>query len=132
MRSPTARVTIEQGVSVVEAYRKNVIVEVRDYDMKPRANNGCEPWRDKTGKPCNRYFVPSHGQRTLVNDCASDLEKFAADLGSLPKMTVSFERDESPDGLHVLSINGVDFYFYADGAGYDGWGKQIDLGGADD
>ena len=127
MHSPSARVTVERGIADVEVYRENVIVEVRDYDAKPGTGNGRDLWKGKDGRECRRYFVPSNGQRTIASDCASELEKFASDLGSLPKMSVSFERDESPDGLHVLSINEVDFYFYADGAGYDGWGKQIDL-----
>ncbi len=132
MHSPSALVTIERGTAGVEVYRENVVVEVRDYDTQPSGGNGRGLWRDKDGKKCSRYFVPSDGQRKMASDCASELEKFAGDLGSLPKMSVAFERGKSPDGLHVLSINGVDFYFYADGAGYDGWGKQIDLGGADD
>ena len=125
MHSPSARVTIERGMADVEVYRKNVIVEVRDYDIQACGDNGRDLWTDKTGKQCSRYFVPSHGQRTIASDCATELEKFASDLGSLPNMSVSFERDKSPEGLHTLSINGVDFYFCADGSGYDGWGKQI-------
>ena len=129
MHNPSARVTIERGIADVEVYRKNVVVEVRDYDMQARRDNGRDLWTDKSGRRCYRYFVPSDGRRSLASDCAAELEKFASDLGSLPDLSVSFERDKSPDGLHVLKINGVDFYFYADGAGYDGWGKQLDLGG---
>ncbi len=132
MHSPSARVTMERGGANVEVYRENVIVEVRDYGGQRDGENGRDLWTDKSGKRCYRYFVPSDGHRMIASDCATALEKFANDLGSLPKMAVSFERDKSPDGLHVLSINGVDFYFYADGAGYDGWGKQINLGRADD
>ena len=132
MHSPSARVTIERGMANVEVYRKNVIVEVRDYDVQSGGDNGRDLWRDKNGRFCRRYFVPSDGQRKIASDCATELESFASDLGSLPNVSVSFERDKSPDGLHTLSINGVDFYFYADGAGYDGWSKQIDLPGTDD
>lgn len=132
MHSPSARVTIERGMAAVEVYRDNVVVEVRDYDIEARSDNGRDLWTDKDGRRCNRYFVPQGGQRAMASDCASELEKFASDLGGLANMSVTFERDNSPDGLHVLSINGVDFYFYADGAGYDGWGKQIRLDGARD
>ena len=132
MHSPSARVTIEGGIADVEVYRENVVIEVRDYDIQAHGGNGRDLWTDRSGRKCSRYFVPSDGRRTLATDCATELEKFASDLGSLPKMSVSFERDKAPDGLHVLSINGVDFYFSADGAGYDGWGKRIRLGGADD
>jgi len=30
-----------------------------------------------------------------------------------------------PNGLHVLRINGIEFFFYADGSGYDGWGRAV-------
>lgn len=132
MHSPSARVTIERGIADVEVYRKDVVVEVRDYDVQARGDNGRDLWTDKSGRKCSRYFVPSDGQRMIASDRATELEKFAGDLGSLPGLSVSFERDKSSDGLKVLNINGVDFYFYADGAGYDGWGKEIDLGSATD
>ncbi len=125
MHSPSARVTIVGGKATVEVYLKNVVVEVRNYDVQQNSGNGRELWRDRDGKYCDRYFAPLDGRRTLASDCATTLEEFADALGSLPKMSVTFEREESPDGLHVLSINGVDYYFNADGSGYDGWGRAI-------
>jgi len=55
----------------------------------------------------------------------NDLERFAEDLRRHVGLTVAAIPDSNPDGLHVLSINGVDFFFRADGSGYDGWGKAL-------
>ena len=54
-----------------------------------------------------------------------DLERFAEDLRRHVGLTVELLSDSNPDGLHVLRINGVDFFFRADGSGYDGWGKGL-------
>jgi len=54
-----------------------------------------------------------------------DLERFAEDLQRHVGLTVELLPDSNPDGLHVLRINGVDFFFRADGSGYDGWGKIL-------
>lgn len=66
MHSPSARVSIEHGITGVEVYRKNVIVEVRDYDIQACGDNGRNLWTDKNGRKCGRYFVPSDGQRTTA------------------------------------------------------------------
>jgi hypothetical protein len=54
-----------------------------------------------------------------------NLERFAEDLRQHAGLAVEFLPDPDPQGLHVLRINHVDFFFYADGSGYDGWGMQI-------
>jgi len=54
-----------------------------------------------------------------------DLIRFADDLRDHTGLDVHLELDPAPDGLHVLTITGTDFYFYADGSGYDGWGKRL-------
>jgi hypothetical protein len=54
-----------------------------------------------------------------------DLERFAEDLRQHACLSVEFLPDADPEGLHVLQINRVDFFFYADGSAYDGWGMQI-------
>jgi len=54
-----------------------------------------------------------------------DLERFAEDLRHHVGLAVEFLLDSNPDGLHVLRINGVDFFFRADGSGYDGWGIAL-------
>lgn len=59
-----------------------------------------------------------------------DLIRFADDLRDHTGLYVHLELDPTPDGLHVLTIDRADFYFYADGSGYDGWGKPLSQGGA--
>jgi hypothetical protein len=54
-----------------------------------------------------------------------DLERFAEDLLQHAGLTVELLPDPDPTGLHVLRINQVDYFFHADGTGYDGWGKFI-------
>ena len=54
-----------------------------------------------------------------------DLERFAEDLRHHVGLTAELLPDSNLDGLHVLRINGVDFFFRADGSGYDGWGKVL-------
>ena len=53
-----------------------------------------------------------------------DLERFADDLRDCTGLDIGLALDPSPDGLHVLKIDGADFFFNADGSGYDGWGKK--------
>ena len=54
-----------------------------------------------------------------------DLKRFAEDLRQHTGLSVMLEVDAQPNGLHILNINGVDFFFHADGSGYDGWGKSL-------
>ena len=54
-----------------------------------------------------------------------DLERFTEDLRQHAGLMVELLPDSDPEGLHVLRINRVDFFFYADGSAYDGWGQQI-------
>lgn len=56
---------------------------------------------------------------------ADDLTRFAEDLRLIAGIKTELELDRDPRGLHVLRINGVDFFFHADGSGYDGWGKAL-------
>ncbi len=49
-----------------------------------------------------------------------DLERFADDLRGHTGLEIGLVLDPSPDGLHVLTIEGADFFFYADSSGYDG------------
>ena len=57
-----------------------------------------------------------------------DLERFAHDLRTRAGLEVEIELDSDPAGLHILRIHGVDFFFHADGTGYDGWGKLLGNG----
>ncbi len=56
---------------------------------------------------------------------ADDLQRFAADLQQHAGVAVELELDSDSTGLHILRINGVDCFFRADAAGYDGWGKPL-------
>lgn len=56
---------------------------------------------------------------------ADDLQRFADDLRRLTGLSVELRIDTESDGLHTLRISGVDFFFRADGTGYDGWGKAL-------
>ena len=55
---------------------------------------------------------------------ADDLRRFAEDLRVQLEVSTQVDIDAKPEGLHVLQINGVDFFFNADGSGYDGWGRS--------
>lgn len=54
-----------------------------------------------------------------------DWERFAEDLRQHCGLAAEFLPDPDPEGLNVLRINHTDFFFNADGSGYDGWGQQI-------
>ena len=54
-----------------------------------------------------------------------ELRRFASDLREIAGLDVALEVDLKPTGLHVLRIACVDFFFHADGTGYDGWGKCL-------
>lgn len=56
---------------------------------------------------------------------ANDIERFANDLRHLAGLDVELRISSEPDGLHTVRFNGVDFFFRADGSGYDGWGKAL-------
>lgn len=56
---------------------------------------------------------------------AEDLQRFADDLRRLAGVNVELRIDNEVDGLHTLRVNGADFFFRADGSGYDGWGKPL-------
>ena len=62
----------------------------------------------------------------IRDEWQSSLERFAEDLAEHTNIAAAFERDSSREGMHVLRINNIDFFFYADGSGYDGWGKPVD------
>ncbi len=124
MPKPNVRVTLERGRAHVDVLAPGIAVEVRDYDVKSTGEQCDRQWTDEKGRTCVRYFVPEHGKAEHV-PFGADLERFAADLNGCAGVSASLEPDPSPDGLHVLTINRVDFYFSADGCRYDGWGKWV-------
>lgn len=56
---------------------------------------------------------------------ANDFQRFADDLRWLTGVSVELRISSAPDGLHTLQINGADFFFNADGSGYNGWGRAL-------
>ena len=56
---------------------------------------------------------------------AEDFKRFAEDLRTHAGLDVTLQLDADPEGLHVLRIKKVDFFFHADGSGYDGWGMSV-------
>jgi hypothetical protein len=56
---------------------------------------------------------------------SDDLVRFATDLRTLIHGDAVVGLSPHPTGLNVLHIAGVDFFFRADGSGYDGWGMAL-------
>lgn len=56
---------------------------------------------------------------------AESLQRFADDMRCLTGLVVETRISFDSDGLHTVRINGKDFFFRADGSGYDGWGKAL-------
>ena len=83
-------------------------------DRKPRSSKVWRSLHDREGEPEGLFGMNK-----------DDLIRFAADLRDRSGLDVHLELDPAQDGLHVLTIAGADFYFYADGSGYDGWGKRL-------
>ncbi len=75
-----------------------------------------------------RYFATGDPKNDYLHSIAKDLERFAADLNRSSGIEATLKTDSSSDGMHVLTIYNVDYYFNADGSGYDGWGKCLDDG----
>ena len=53
-----------------------------------------------------------------------DWQRFTDDLKAHAGVSAEFHPDPDPDSLHLLQINEADFFFNADGSGYDGWGRR--------
>lgn len=123
MKRPNARVTIDQSRTEVDVLTRGTLVEVRDYDATGSNGSSRHPCTDESGRPCVRYFVSHAGRQDTEKAIASDLERFAEDLAQHAGVQTSFEPTEDADGLHVLTINNVEYFFNADGGGYDGWGR---------
>lgn len=54
-----------------------------------------------------------------------DLQRFAEDMADIGGLKVAVELATKPDSLHILQINGIEYFFRADGSGYDGWGMSL-------
>ncbi len=124
MTEPTVRVIIEKGIARIEALTADADVEVRDYDVELTPEDHPHLWTDENGRRCARYFVSGGTNTPPARSYAAGLEKLAADMGTFAGVSTSFSPAASEDLLHVLTVNGADFYFGTDGR-YDGWGKSI-------
>ena len=120
MTRPSVLITNERGIAEARVYRPGLVVEIRDYDIEGQSVKRERLWKDENGRPCIRTFVqcPDHAKS------GDDLERFVDDLHSHTGIKATFERSPYPDGLHVLRVKGVDFYFGMDGK-YDGWGRKV-------
>ena len=125
IRSPDVIVTVKRGLATVDVRRKELLAELRDYDVADLSESHPAYWVDENGRPCARNYVVRTSSGPLAQASGKHLERFADDLGyhTNLKTTVNLSRDA--DSLHVIQIQGVDFYFYANGTGYDGWGRGI-------
>ncbi len=130
MTRARATITIRNGATHVDLRDPDTEVEVRDYDAAEASRDRGERWIDEQGNTCERYFVTATGESASGTPVTLGLERFAEDLRDHAGMEAVFEADESANGLHTLTISRVDFYFGADGSGYDGWGRYV--GGNDD
>lgn len=131
MPKPNALVTVEKGEVRVDVLTPKTIVEVRNYDRTAADKDAGDHWIDKRGRPCTRYHVSQDISETATAAFARDLTRFAADLHEHTGLAATVKSGRTSDDLHVLTINSVDFYFYADGVGYDGWGKYVHAIGAE-
>jgi len=125
IRSPDIVVSIERGIASVNVRRKELLAEIRDYDIARL--NGSHPayWIDSTGRPCARTYVAGTTSSSLAQSSGRHLARFADDLGYHTSLKTSVKLSSDAEGMHVLHIKGVDFFFYADGSGYDGWGRAM-------
>ena len=128
IRKPDALLNVRKGIADICVSNVNTVVEVRDYDIESLGNDHSMLWKDEEGVSCVRYFATGDRENDYLQSIAKDLERFAADLNQSSGIEVSLKTDPSSDGLHVLTINNVDYYFNADGSGYDGWGRRLDDG----
>ncbi len=96
-----------------------------DYEVEPLDEADQRIWTDEQGRRCIRYFLGADGALKTKSPAAADLERFVEDLNDHASVNAVFQPDESAEGLHVVTINKVDYFFNADGGGYDGWGRCI-------
>ncbi len=123
MPRTNARITLAGGI--VDVLTPGVRVEVRDYDIQGIGEHK-QLWTDEQGKKCFRYFVSTNKDIGEADPIVDNFQRFAEDLQYHAGVPVTFKPDSSPDGLHVLQINKVDFYFEVGSGKYDGWGKAIE------
>jgi len=125
IRTPDAVVTVKRGTASVDVRRKDLVVEVRDYDVEGTNNAHPSYWIDENDVPCTRTYVNAPDSESIQELVGRHLERFADDLQYYTNLKTSVDLTDDVDLMHVVQIQGVDFYFYANGTGYDGWGRAM-------
>jgi len=112
----SAIVSIERGIPNVTVIDPNITIEVHEYDYAVGQEN---LWKDKNGKKHLRYLARK-GLRWIPTIWeATSLESFAADLRQAGVYT-EFNKANSSDEQHILTINGINFCFRSDSSQYEG------------
>lgn len=124
-------VTLEGGMATVEVKRKGLIAELRDYDVEQTDATHPELWTDSDGRTCARRYVTDPGTGSVSHRIGEELKRFAEDLETHTGLATKLDLSREDDGLHVIQIDGADFYFNANGTGYDGWGRAMNERGDD-
>ncbi len=129
IRDSDVVVTLEGGMATVEVKRKGLIAELRDYDVEKTTETHPELWTDSDGRTCTRRYVTDPGTGPVVRRVGKELERFADDLEAHTGLATKLDLSTDDDGLHAIQIAGADFYFNANGTGYDGWGRAMNQRG---
>ena len=125
IRCPDMLVRVEGGVAEVQVNRSYLIAELRDYDVEGTDAGHPELWTDEDGKTCLRRYITGDQSLNVHEVTANGLKRFAEHLEAHAGLAAKLDLADRDDGLHVIQIKGVDFYFNANGTGYDGWGQAI-------
>ncbi len=128
MQKPIVRITLESGN--VNVLTPNVRVEVRDYDIIEGIGKHKQLWAGEQGGACLRYFAFSKGSQDALDSVVDNLERFRDNLGFYAGILATVTPDSSPDGLQVMTINNIDFYFEVGSGKHDGWRRTIGHGGS--
>ncbi len=129
IRDSDVVVTLEAGMATVQVKRKGLVAELRNYDFEQSGETNLDLWTDPDGRTCARRYVTDPRTGPLIHRIGKELERFAEDLKEHAGLATKLDLSEDDDGLHAIQIKGVDFYFNANGTGYDGWGRAMNQGG---
>ncbi len=122
---PDVLVTVDGGVASVNVNRAYLVAEVRDYDVGRTTEDHPNLWTDENGRRCTREYVTGDENESIASRLGKDLERFAAGLREIANVKATVDLSPHPGGQHVLQVEGVDYYFNANGTGYDGWGRAV-------
>lgn len=120
-----ATLSVKGNDALVKIYKPEIALELRYYNLKGNTFNESELWTDESGQQCIRYTISSKSREEESKKVLQNLQYFAADLKHHSGIEAKLDESPSSDGLHVLKINNVDYYFQSNNGGYDGWGKAI-------